>query len=73
MKEDGVCLCAPGWQGPTCAEKCTPGFHGDKCSQQCLCDLDRGTCHHVTGDCICHTPGFAGIACNETCENVSYT
>ena len=39
------------------------GYYGDKCQQKCDC-ADGGTCHHVTGQCLCKL-GWTGARCNE--------
>ena len=39
------------------------GYYGDKCQQKCDC-ANGGTCHHVTGQCLCKL-GWTGARCNE--------
>ena len=36
-KEDGACLCPPGYQGARCEDQCQQGTFGEDCSSSCQC------------------------------------
>ena len=57
----GRCICALGWQGPTCEETCEQGKFGPGCTHTCNCQ-NEATCDAVTGCCDCK-PGFYGQSC----------
>ena len=50
-KEDGACLCPPGYQGARCEDQCQQGTFGEDCSSSCQCSAGH-FCHHITGDCL---------------------
>lgn len=62
--------CNPGWIGAQCEVKCQNGTYGENCNSVCM-DCFNGTCHFVTGECICHK-GFHGLSCNTTCPSGLY-
>ncbi|XP_059906137.1 scavenger receptor class F member 2-like isoform X1 [Gadus macrocephalus] len=68
---DGTCPhCNPGWIGERCEIKCPNATYGDNCVSECQ-DCFNGTCHFVTGDCVCD-PGFHGAFCNASCSAGQY-
>lgn len=40
-------------------------FFGEGCNEICSCQ-NGGSCHHITGDCIC-PPGVKGLRCEDGC------
>lgn len=48
--------------GDSCGERCPSGSHGPQCEQRCPCQ-NRGTCHHITGDCSCPAGWTVGHSC----------
>lgn len=62
-KNDGYCLCDPGWTGHTCEDICPEGFYGLHCMQSCECESPQFACHAAEG-CVCRQ-GFFGQHCDE--------
>ena len=52
-----------------CMDTCPQGTYGPGCSNTCNCN--KGTCHHVTGQCQC-PGGWTGDTCDQACPVGSY-
>uniref|UniRef100_A0A8C6YNK6 Scavenger receptor class F member 1 n=1 Tax=Nothoprocta perdicaria TaxID=30464 RepID=A0A8C6YNK6_NOTPE len=51
--ESGTCAaCEPGWAGASCNSSCPRGTFGAGCQQPCA-DCVAGSCHPVSGACVC--------------------
>ena len=49
--------------------ECIPGTFGEECVLTCDSCMNGGRCNEERKGCICG-PGWQGIVCNETCEEV---
>ncbi|KJH43524.1 EGF-like domain protein [Dictyocaulus viviparus] len=67
-KQNGTCLCPPGFIGTKCDMPCTSGRYGEICEKVCSCE-NGGTCDRLSGHCKC-SPGFTGLTCNQASSNL---
>ncbi|XP_071952991.1 angiopoietin-1 receptor-like [Antedon mediterranea] len=68
----GICICAPGFKGPTCENECGANTHGWNCENRCTSrNLDYACrnyqfCLPDPYGCSC-VSGFKGISCEAEC------
>ncbi|KAF5920148.1 hypothetical protein HPG69_006419 [Diceros bicornis minor] len=62
IPENGNCVCAPGFRGPSCQKPCQPGRYGKRCVP-CKC-VNHSSCHPLNGTCYC-LAGWTGPDCSQ--------